>query len=115
MQAQELQDADPEDDEETASPAQGTAKSLVPRLEYDAAGNVTANEESLIVQAQPQKEIKGASNYENVINNMSHTNRVKSSKWSAKETDHFFKVRDPLKLLCLQVASAALIARWLGC
>ena len=64
---------------------------FAPQLEL-VDGRLVPKAQSLVVQAQPENAHMVVREYSNIINNQSHSNRIRSSAWSAEETEAFFCV-----------------------
>ena len=91
MSVQITEDTISQEEEQDQPLEQAPGNTFVPQLEL-VNGKMVPNARSLVVQAQPEATNTIVKPYENLINNQSHSKRIKSERWSEKETDMFFMV-----------------------
>lgn len=89
LQADEL--AESQGQEQAPAPRQPTVNPFVPHLE-EVEGVITYDPQSLLVQAQPEQATTSVKQYENLVNNRSHSKHATSKKWDEMETNLFFMV-----------------------
>ena len=92
MSLQLTEGAEIQEQEEEHPLEETPVNSLVPTLEM-LNGKMVPQAQSLVVQAQPEATTTKVTLYKNLINNQSHSKRIKSERWSEQETEVFFQVR----------------------
>ena len=71
-----------------------TSTNFAPQLEL-VDGKLVPMSQSLVVQAQPEHVHMVVREYSNIVNNQSHSNRIRTANWTAEETEAFFCVSTP--------------------
>jgi hypothetical protein len=110
-----LQEADAEDEEQEERLAlqapPETSLTLAPQLEL-VDGKLVPKVQSMMVQAQAQPSYRRVTEYNSIINNNSHGNRMQSERWSPDETEAFFSVTPPPSSCSLGLPFACVGGAW---